>query len=40
MTTTTLPTLQSIEVFPIQGFKTRTTNAAEGQSATAKIGPL
>jgi predicted transcriptional regulator YdeE len=40
MTTTIAPTLQSIKAFPIQGFKTRTTNAAEGQPATAKIGPL
>jgi predicted transcriptional regulator YdeE len=40
MTTTIVPTLQLLAAFPVQGFKTRTTNAAEGQPATAKIGPL
>lgn len=40
MTSTTLPTLESITSFPVKGFKTRTTNAAEGQPATAKIGAL
>jgi predicted transcriptional regulator YdeE len=40
MSTTIEPTFQSINAFPVQGFKTRTTNAAEGHPATAKIGPL
>jgi hypothetical protein len=37
MMTTTIATLQSIEAFPIQGFKTRTTNAAEGSLQPQKL---
>jgi predicted transcriptional regulator YdeE len=37
MTTTIKPTLETVESFSVHGFKTRTTNAAEGQAASAKF---
>jgi predicted transcriptional regulator YdeE len=40
MTTTIKPTLETVDSFSVHGFKTRTTNGAEGQAASAKIGPL
>jgi hypothetical protein len=40
MPATIVPTFESLAAFPIQGFKICTTNAAKGQPATSKIGPL